>query len=146
MRRALTIAALMVLSWIGGYRWGYAADETRHMMARVERALVDAGFEAARGYAKLDAPSVEYVEITPGGVWGTYRLGYITIKTGQPSGCYVHTLGHEIAHDAAVRMGLLDAVPTHEVMRELERISAVAESAIQDDDFAPNCVMRRVSL
>ncbi len=131
---------------VAGAQWGYAADETRHMMARVERALVAAGFEAARGYAKLDAPAVEYVDITPGGVWGTYRLGYITIKTGQPSGCYVHTLAHEIAHDAAVRTGLLDAVPTHEVMRELERISAVAEAAIQDDDYAPNCGMRRGSL
>lgn len=147
MTRALTIAALMALSWLGGYRWGYAADETRHMMARVERALVAAGFEAANGYSRLDAPSVEYAEYTPGNVWGQYNpeTKRITLSNRQPEGCKKHTLAHELSHHAADVMALVpDGEP--DVKSAMERISVVAENALQDDDYAPNCAMKRGTL
>lgn len=143
MTRALTIAALMALSWLGGYRWGYAADETRHMMARVERALLEAGYTKALGYAQLPPPAVVYADAVSGGGWGSYRLGAIEISSRQPAGCIPITLAHETGHDAAVRMGLLDGEPNHSVKAELEKIASIAEAAVDAEDYAPNCTMRK---
>lgn len=142
MTRALTIAALMALSWLGGYRWGYAADETRHMMARVERALLEAGYTKALGYAQLPPPAVVYADAVSGGGWGSYRLGAIEISSRQPAGCIPITMAHEVGHDIAIRMQLLDGIANHAVKAELERIAAIAEAAVSADDWAPNCVMR----
>ena len=139
--RAFEIAAVFLFGAYCGNAW--ASDETHAAMVRVERALVEAGF-AAHGYSQLPQPSVEEVDELPGGRWGTYSVatGRITISRRQPDGCKRVTLAHEISHDLMVRMGILDTVPTREIMRELESAARIAEEAESAADWAPNCVMR----
>lgn len=139
MKRALLYTGLIVLGFIGGLRWAHAGE---HMMARVERALLAAGYTKALGYAQLPPPAVVYADAVSGGGWGSYRLGVIEISSRQPAGCIPITMAHEAGHDAAVRMGLLDGIPNHAVKAELERIAAIAEAAVSAEDWAPNCVMR----
>lgn len=139
MKRALFYTGLIALGFIGGLRWAHAGDS---MMARVERALLEAGYTKALGYAQLPPPAVVYADAVSGGGWGSYRLGVIEISSRQPAGCIPITLAHEVSHDLMVRMGILDTVPTREVMRELERAARIAEAAVSADDWAPNCVMR----
>lgn len=140
MKRALLYTGFIALGFISGMRWAHAGE---HMMARVERALLEAGYTKALGYAQLPPPAVVYSDTVSGGGWGSYRLGVIEISSRQPAGCIPITLAHEVSHDLMVRMGILDAVPTHEVMRELERAAHIAEAAVSADDWAPNCTMRK---
>lgn len=140
MKRALLYTGLIALGFISGMRWAHAGE---HMMARVERALLEAGYVNAIGYAQLPPPSVVYADTVSGGGWGSYRLGVIEISSRQPTGCIPITLAHETGHDAAVRMGLLDGEPNHSVKAELEKIASIAEAAVDADDYAPNCTMRK---
>ena len=139
MKRALIITLWIMLGVVAGIRWAHAGD---HIMARVERALLEAGYVKAFGYSKLPPPRVEYKDHVAGGGWGSYRLGVIEISSRQPTGCIPITLAHEVSHDLMVRMGILETVPTREVMRELERAAHIAEAAVSADDWAPNCVMK----
>jgi hypothetical protein len=62
----------------------------------------------------------------------------------QPAGCLRITLGHELSHDAARRLGLVDGVPTWAVRAEMEHIAALVEARVADDGgWSPNCLMRR---
>ena len=121
-----------------------ASDDVQTTMARVERALVEAGYKDAAGYSKLSPPAVEEVDELPGDRWGSYSVatGRITISRGQPEGCKRLTLAHEVSHDAVARMKLHLSVPVNRVIAFMERVSLIAEEAADADEFAPNCGMR----
>lgn len=121
-----------------------ASDDVTATMARVERALVEAGYSQAAGYSKLSPPAVEEVDEIPGDRWGSYSVatGRITISRGQPDGCKRLTLAHEVAHDAVARLKLHLSVPVNRVIAFMERVSLIAEEAADADEFAPNCGMR----
>ena len=127
-----------------------ASDETTATMARVERALVAAGFNGAVGYSELTPPPVELVDDLPGGDWGAYSIatGRVTISRRQPDGCKRITLAHELGHHAAHVKGLTVDIPTdaEAIKARMERISRIAEEAADADQFAPNCTKTRGSL
>ncbi len=125
-----------------------ASDDVTATMARVERALVEAGYADAAGYSKLPPPAVEEVDELPGDRWGSYSVatGRITISRGQPEGCKRLTLAHEVAHDITARMKLHLSVSPDRVMAFFERVSLIAEEAADADEFAPNCFKTRGSL
>lgn len=120
-----------------------ASDDVQSTMARVERALVDAGIPEAAGYSKLSPPAVEYNEFVAGNGWGSYRPGRIEISTRQPAGCVPITLAHELAHDLSIRMNLIRDVPNDEINQRLHEVASLAEAAMDADKYAPNCVMKR---
>lgn len=141
--RGIRYAVLIILCRLAADGiMAHASDDVTETMARVEQALVQAGYADAAGYSKLSPPAVEYNEFVAGNGWGSYRPGRIEISTRQPAGCIPITLAHETGHDAAVRMGLLDGEPNHSVKAELERIAAIAEAAVDAEDYSPNCTMR----
>ena len=122
-----------------------ASDDVTATMARVERALVEAGYSQAAGYSKLSPPAVEEVDELPGDRWGAYSVatGRITISRQQPDGCKRLTLAHEVAHDIVARMKLHLVIPVNRVIAFMERVSLIAEEAADADEFAPNCGMRK---
>jgi hypothetical protein len=141
------VYAVIILLAVNVREWVHASDlPGTDIMVRVERALVNAGYERASGYSRLPAPPVEYVDEIAGGHWGAYSRGRIEISRRQPRGCIPTTLAHEVSHDAAIRMGFLIGVPNENVKAVLETVARVAESAIGAEDFAPNCLMRRAAL
>ena len=125
-----------------------ASDETTATMARVERALVAAGFNGAVGYSELTPPPVELVDELPGDRWGSYSVatGRISISRRQPDGCVRLTLAHEVAHDAVARLQLHLSVKVEQVVAFMEKVSRIAEEAADADQFAPNCFKARGTL
>lgn len=121
-----------------------ASDDVTATMARVEQALVQAGYADAAGYSQLSPPAVEEVDELPGDRWGSYSVatGRITISRGQPEGCKRLTLAHEVAHDIVARMKLHLVIPVNRVIAFMERVSLVAEAAVDAEDYSPNCTMR----
>lgn len=124
-----------------------ASDETTATMARVERALVEAGYPA-HGYSELSPPPVELVDELPGDRWGSYSVatGRISISRRQPDGCVRLTLSHEVAHDAVARLKLHLSVKVEQVVAFMEKVSRIAEEAADADQFAPNCLKTRGTL
>lgn len=125
-------------------------------MFAVETALVNAGYLAAEGYSGLTPPRVVIVRNLPERRWGDYTpptqcdgsavpcplLGaVIRLSEEQPAKCMIVTLAHEMAHDAAVRMDMLRAVPTGEVRRRMEDIAAAVEKVFLTDT-RPRCGAR----
>lgn len=140
MKRALLYTGLIALGFISGMRWAHAGD---HMMARVEKALLEAGYTKALGYAKLSPPAVVYADTVSGGGWGAYSANVVEISSRQPTGCIPHTMAHELGHHAADVMGLLADVPDEQAKAASEVIARIAEAAVDADDYAPNCTMRK---
>lgn len=122
--------------------------DTRLLMSRVERILIEAGYKA-KGYGDLPKPNVFLTaDPLPRGDWGWYVPGTILLSSAQPSGCIRITLAHELAHDATARMGLMAAqpagTPAWALRAEMERIASVVETAVAEDaGWAPNCLLRR---
>lgn len=131
-----------------GHATSPALPDTRLLMSRVERILLDAGYKA-KGYGDLPKPNVFLTaDPLPRGDWGWYVPGTVLLSSAQPAGCIRITLAHELAHDATARMGLMAAQPARTpawaLRAEMERIASVVEAAVADDaGWAPNCLLRR---
>lgn len=125
-----------------------AADlpDTRTLMARVERILIDAGY-AAKGYSNLEPPRVYFAAgPLPRNDWGWYVPGTILLSPDQPEGCIRITLAHELSHDLALRMRLIEGrnMPIWAIRDQFERIATTVEVEIEHDTgYAPNCLVRR---
>lgn len=147
MKRIVGALALCLSTCAGPQVAAQGLPDTKTMMGRVERILVANGYPDAWGYAKTAAPTVTLVERLPNDDWGHYIPGDIKISTAQPEGCLVVTLGHELGHDATVKMGLISlerGAPAWLVKQESERITTLVESHIASDGvWLPNCLMRR---
>lgn len=127
-------------------RAGGDVPDVKSMMGRVEAVLVMQGFPKAKGYAALQAPAVTMVDVLPGNAWGNAEPGAIKISRAQPDGCVAVTLAHELAHDATVRMHLLDDFPgdVSQIKDEFERVARLVESFIASDGvWLPNCLFKR---
>lgn len=145
--RGIRYAVLIILCRLAADGiMAHASDDVTETMARVEQALVQAGYADAAGYSKLSPPAVEYNEFVAGNGWGSYRPGRIEISTRQPAGCVPITLAHELAHDLSIRMGLIDGVPNDEINQRLHEIASLAEAAMDAQKYAPNCLMKRSAL
>lgn len=133
------------------------APFVRVNMIAIEATMTTLGYRVD-GYSALYAPRVIFVDALPDGSWGEYvpattcdvrRLpctvegAKIKLSERQPGACMVITLAHELGHDAAVRMGLIDGVPNQEVKTTLERISARVENNFGSFEYRPNCLLRR---
>ena len=149
MKKFATLALSLTLSVCAGPQ--SRADEimvpdVKIMMGRVEAILVMNGYQA-HGYARTEAPIVEIVDDLPARAWGAYLPGHIQLSRQQPTACLAVSLGHEVAHDATVKMLLIDLGSTasaREVMAEVERIAAKVEARVASDGaWLPNCLLRR---
>lgn len=149
--RACEIALWILLGLACGLRWASADDGVTATMARVERALIDAGFNEAAGYSQLPPPAVELVDEIPGPrgeLWGSYSVatGRIAISRRAPEGCRRLILAHEVSHDLVARKSLHLSVKVEEVVAFMEKVSRIAEEAADADAFAPNCLKVRGAL
>ena len=148
---AITLGAAIVVALAVSIAWCTHANaaempDVRAMMVQVERALVAHGYPEAEGYGAQRPPMVYLATDLPRGAAGTYVPGYIALDAEQPEGCLPIGLGHELSHDAAVRMNLIWAVPNWAVRAELERIADVVERAVEESGpMAPNCLMKRLA-
>lgn len=147
--RAIRYASLIILFRLAADGFmARASDDVTATMARVEQALVQAGYADAAGYSQLPPPAVEEVDELPNNNWGAYSVatGRISISRQQPEGCKRLTLAHEVAHDIVARMKLHLVIPVNRVIAFMERVSLIAEEAADADEFAPNCLKTRGSL
>lgn len=113
-------------------------------MIAVEATMTALGY-IVDGYSALAAPSVVFVDGIASGAWGSYDPGTRTIRLSerQPAACMLITLAHEMGHDAAVQMGLIDGVSNQMVKAKLEEISARVENNFGSFEYRPNCLLRR---
>jgi len=147
MKKIIFTLALLPTACAGPQVAAHDLPDVKVMMGRVEQILVSNGYPDAYGYARTAAPTVEIAPQLPKRHWGEYIPGEIKISAAQPDGCKPVTLAHELAHDATIKMNLIDVIrgaPAWFVKAELEKISALVESHVASDGvWLPNCIMRR---
>ena len=154
---ALCVVCIVVGAFLGGCASGanYAAppDYVRANMIAAEALVLSSGHGQADGYAKIAAPVVLFVDRLPADDYGSYMPtlrchdgrcdivgAVIKLSKQQPVTCLVTSLMHELSHDVAVRMHIVDGVPNDQLKQTLELIADQVEDRLQDDVYRPNCL------